>query len=226
MENHWNERRKTVLAMLLTISGGYMDAYSYLVRGEVFATGQTGNMVLFSINLMQGSFLRAMQYAVPVMFFATGVFFSKVLFYQMFHENMRRWQQGILLFEVGIFFVIGLTPVTVPDVLVNSAIGICAALQFCGFNRLGYNAPFSSVFCTGNLKSCFESVYMGVIRNDPVELSKARHYLGIITSFVTGVVLGVFIIRYAAEYGAFGLCAILLMCLFYVSKVDFAHNPQ
>ena len=35
------------LGILLALSGGFMDAYSYLARGQVFANAQTGNMLLF-----------------------------------------------------------------------------------------------------------------------------------------------------------------------------------
>ena len=38
------------IMILLTLSGGFMDAYSYLCRGEVFANAQTGNILLFGVN--------------------------------------------------------------------------------------------------------------------------------------------------------------------------------
>ena len=44
------------VAAFLAFSGGVMDAYSYLVRGGVFANAQTGNLLLFGINLTSGSF--------------------------------------------------------------------------------------------------------------------------------------------------------------------------
>ena len=34
------------LGILLALSGGFMDAYSYIGRGGVFANAQTGNMLL------------------------------------------------------------------------------------------------------------------------------------------------------------------------------------
>ena len=39
------------LGVLLAISGGMMDAYSYMARGKVFANAQTGNMLLFGVYL-------------------------------------------------------------------------------------------------------------------------------------------------------------------------------
>ncbi len=40
------------IMILLTLSGGFMDAYSYLCRGEVFANAQTGN-ILCSVLICQ-----------------------------------------------------------------------------------------------------------------------------------------------------------------------------
>lgn len=44
------------LGMLLAVSGGFMDAYSYIERDQVFANAQTGNMLLFGVNLSEGNF--------------------------------------------------------------------------------------------------------------------------------------------------------------------------
>ena len=44
-----------VVNLVLALSGGCMDAYSYLYRGEVFANAQTGNMLLFGVNAAEKS---------------------------------------------------------------------------------------------------------------------------------------------------------------------------
>ena len=44
-----------MLMILLTISGGLQDAYSYFVRGEVFSNAQTGNIVLMSTYVAKPS---------------------------------------------------------------------------------------------------------------------------------------------------------------------------
>jgi uncharacterized membrane protein YoaK (UPF0700 family) len=38
-----------IIAVFFTLAGGFMDAYSYLARGHVFANAQTGNIVLFAV---------------------------------------------------------------------------------------------------------------------------------------------------------------------------------
>ena len=39
------------LGIVLAMAGGFMDAYSYLCRGQVFANAQTKNILLMGINL-------------------------------------------------------------------------------------------------------------------------------------------------------------------------------
>ena len=57
----------------LTFSGGLQDAYSYCMRGKVFANAQTGNIVLLSQHICDGDFRSVMHYLVPLVFFALGV---------------------------------------------------------------------------------------------------------------------------------------------------------
>ncbi|MDD7764792.1 MAG: YoaK family protein [Peptoniphilaceae bacterium] len=51
-----------------------MDAYSYLLRGEVFANAQTGNMLLFGVYASKGNLTMCLKYALPISFFTFGIF--------------------------------------------------------------------------------------------------------------------------------------------------------
>lgn len=68
-----------MLMILLTISGGLQDAYSYFVRGEVFSNAQTGNIVLMSTYVAKGNWHRALHYLIPVLAFAMGIFIAERL---------------------------------------------------------------------------------------------------------------------------------------------------
>ena len=67
------------LGMLLAISGGFMDAYSYIERGHVFANAQTGNILLFGVNLSEGNFKMAIHYFLPVLAFALGIALAEIV---------------------------------------------------------------------------------------------------------------------------------------------------
>ena len=49
-----------LLGALLAVAGGFFDAYTYLCRGGVFANAQTGNIVLFGLELAQREWIRAL----------------------------------------------------------------------------------------------------------------------------------------------------------------------
>lgn len=56
-------------AALLALSGGLLDAYTYLCRGGVFANAQTGNMVLLAIRAAEGKWQEAGRYLIPILAF-------------------------------------------------------------------------------------------------------------------------------------------------------------
>ena len=66
-------RERTALGLVVICAGGLMDAYSYLMRGGVFATGQTGNVVLLAIHLAQLDWLGVARYLAPIIAFVIGI---------------------------------------------------------------------------------------------------------------------------------------------------------
>jgi uncharacterized membrane protein YoaK (UPF0700 family) len=46
------------IASVFASVGGYLDAYSYLARGHVFANAQTANVVLFGVRAAAGNWAR------------------------------------------------------------------------------------------------------------------------------------------------------------------------
>ena len=49
--------------ILLTLSGGLQDAYTYFGRDGVFANAQTGNIVLLGTHVAAGQWSLALRYA-------------------------------------------------------------------------------------------------------------------------------------------------------------------
>ena len=61
------------VGLLLALAGGILDSYTYLNRGQVFATAETGNLVLLGIHLAQGELGRVLSCLFPILAFALGV---------------------------------------------------------------------------------------------------------------------------------------------------------
>ena len=58
-----------ITGLILCFAGGFLDAYTYITRGGVFANAQTGNIILLSIGLARGEGTAALRYLVPVAVF-------------------------------------------------------------------------------------------------------------------------------------------------------------
>ena len=92
------------VGILLAISGGLMDAYSYLYRGQVFANAQTGNVLLFSVHLSKGEWEEALHYAFPIAAFLCGVALACFLCYFGRRFVRLHWQQICVLLEAAVLF--------------------------------------------------------------------------------------------------------------------------
>lgn len=195
--------------MLITMVGGMMDAYSYVMRGQVFATGQTGNFVLVAVRLMQGEYLRMLQALTPIVSFWIGVFLAQHLLHRVLGENPVRWRRNVLLLEMGLLFLVGWIPEGAPHIYSNTVISLTAAMQFCCFRNFGENAAYATVFCTGNMRSCAEMYYQGLVLRDRESLKKAHGYGGILLSFFAGACLGVFLCGVFREKSIWCACGLL-----------------
>lgn len=176
--------------MMLASVGGFMDVYSYTVRGNVFATGQTGNFVLVAIQLIEKNYGEMFHALVPIVSFWIGVFISWHLFYSYFKEKHLLWKRGTLVIEIVILFVTGLIPSSYPHIIANALVSFAASFQFCAFRKFGNTDAYASVFCTGNMRSCADNYYQGFIRKDKQCLKKAFNYSYILISFFVGAALG------------------------------------
>ena len=177
--------------ILLSLAGGLMDSYSYLARGGVFATGQTGNFVCIAVRLAQGNGMQALNHVVPIVFFFLGIFLAQHLHYIKGGVLNPAWKRTVLLVEAAVFLVVGFLPAAVPDMIANALISFAASMQYVCFNKLEYNGTYATVFATGNLRYCAETMHRAIFYRDQEAARKCFRYMIVLAAFFAGVVLGV-----------------------------------
>ena len=83
-----NEKKQTVsgniheslcVALILALLGGFLDAYTFILKNGVFANAQTGNLILLSVSLFNGEYDRVPQYLLPIVFFSLGILLSEYI---------------------------------------------------------------------------------------------------------------------------------------------------
>ena len=60
----WESRE---VGVLLALVGGFLESYTYLLHGGVFANAQTGNMVLLKLSLAHQEWGQVFYYLVPIL---------------------------------------------------------------------------------------------------------------------------------------------------------------
>lgn len=201
---------------LLALAGGFLDAYTYLSRGGVFANAQTGNMVLLGIRLAERNWSGAARYLIPIFAFAAGVLLAEWIQHKLKHRTDVHWRQAVLLLEIVLLLAIGFVPDGDWNGAVNIAVSFVCALQveaFCTMHGLAY----ATTMCTGNLRSGTESLFLYLQTKNRVLLQNGMKYYAIILIFILGAVLGVFLTGWMAERAVWvpaGLLVLVFLLLF------------
>ncbi len=216
MEKHLKDRKpvqmsESLIAItFLALSGGLQDAYTYVARGGVFANAQTGNIVLLSVNLLEGNGAKVLHYLIPLLFFATGIMAAELI--RTYCCSMKRlhWRQVVVLAEIVLLFFVGLLPADI-RVLANSIVSFTCAMQVQAFRKIdGYG--FSSTMCIGNLRSGVEALYAWHMTRDQQVLKKAGRYFTVIFLFAVGAGLGGLMIPYLGAHTIWISCILLTIC--------------
>ena len=119
----WQTSESITVGLFLALSGGFMDAYSYINRGKVFANAETGNIILMTLKICEGKFLESVNYLIPITSFAIGVAISEIIKRRKEKINMIHWRQIPLLLEIVAFIVVAFLPQDM-NKIANSIISI------------------------------------------------------------------------------------------------------
>ncbi|MGM9999385.1 MAG: YoaK family protein [Candidatus Bruticola sp.] len=180
-----NNNEHISAACLLSLAGGFLDVYSYLFRGEVFANAVTGNMVFCGLHMASGEWNQCIKYVVAIVAYACGVLVSELLRHKISCAHKIGWHQTILFLEICCLSFIIFIPKGELDYLVNALIAFVCAMQVETFRRVN-GLPFASTMCTGNLRSSSEALFKYLLYKDKKELNKVYHYGAIIGCFIAG----------------------------------------
>ncbi|HIW94358.1 MAG TPA: DUF1275 domain-containing protein [Candidatus Flavonifractor merdipullorum] len=194
------------LGAVLALAGGFLDAYTYLVRGKVFANAETGNMVLLGVNLLNGQWEKALGYVAPILAFAIGVVVAEAIKKRV-QERSLHWRQISLLAEMVILLVVCFLPQSMNNAA-NVAVAFVCAVQVESFRKVHGNA-FATTMCTGNLRSGTERLWQFLQSGKRESLTQAGRYYGIIFFFIVGAALGSFTSGILAERAVFVPCLLL-----------------
>ena len=177
-----------ILGVVLTLAGGFQDAYSYNCRGQVFANAQTGNIVLLGQNIASGNFQNALHYLFPLLAFLAGVYLSEWVRELCKSFQKLHWRQIVLACEIVMLAIAGLLPQSL-NVVSNVLMSFACAMQVDSFRKFR-GIPCATTMCIGNMRSGTELLCRYHITKDPELKRKSLHYYFIILVFAIGAAIG------------------------------------
>lgn len=194
------------IGIILACVGDFLDAYSYLCRGGVFANAQTGNIVLFGMNIAAGKASSSVRYLLPILAFCVGIIIAQWMKNVLSSDAKIHWRQITTLLEILILLGVYFIPQSERlNLATNVMVSLACALQVQSFKKMNGNA-FATTMCTGNLRSAVEHLYLARSKKSRVHFDRSIQYFGVIAFFIVGAALGTFLI------GLFGLKSILFPC--------------
>ena len=176
------------LGILLALSGGFMDAYSYMCRGKVFANAQTGNILLLGINISERNWHMALHYLVPVLAFAIGIALADLVKIRTKDLTLLHWRQISVFCEAVILLSVSFIPQDF-NLVANALTSLACGIQVESFRKIHGNG-IATTMCIGNLRSGTAALSMYLRDKKKEQLRQAGYYFGVILAFAIGAGIG------------------------------------
>lgn len=205
-QTQYHKSEALLIGCILAFSGGYMDAYTYLFRDEVFANAQTGNMILFAIHMFEGNWTLSLSYLWPVLFFVLGITMAHGLSARFKPRRYIHWQQMALIVEIVILGIVGFISVEL-NLLANSMVSFACGIQVQSFRRIKGN-NLATTMCIGNIRSGTDFLCSYWHSKEKQFLNRSLIYYGIVSVFILGATFGNVMVK------ALGQAAIFLSPVF------------
>ena len=211
------------VAILLSAAGGFLDAFTWIGHGQVFANAQSGNIVLLGLDIAQFNWLDASRRFLPIIAFVGGVFCADFI-----RLAIRRGRAQVsvlsLCFEVCFLLLVAITPNGTPDMVVVMGVSFLAAMQGTNFNKFE-RWSFSSVTMTSNLRRVAQSFYAdGTFSWRNGNMWQGVKFASVVFSFCCGAGVGGVLTAKFGEPAAAGGALILALAVLELVKTDVRHK--
>ena len=200
-------------ALILTLTGGYLDAYTYYARGGVFANAQTGNIIKLGLRMAEGRFSACLNYLIPICAFTLGVTAVLVIESVFRRFSIRYIRRMVILAEIIAFAAAAFVPLAEEtNIIANTLVSFGCAMQMEAFRSFGGEVIATTV-STGNLRKAIEYLYKAFTRKKAEDLSSALRCIVIVFVFIGGVFLGAVLTPHLSALSILVPCALLAVLL-------------
>jgi uncharacterized membrane protein YoaK (UPF0700 family) len=214
-----------VVSVLLSVVGGYLDAYTYLLMGGVFANAQTGNVVLLAVALLELPTLTFLKFLFPILAFVVGVVIAEGVRQVPLLQVRFRGVLVVVVLELVVLGALGVFARALSPWTVTVVVSLVAGVQASSFKKVK-QSPYATTMVTGNIRSVTELVVQFFTSHDRKALAQARTYLVIVAAFVAGACAGALAsLRYGTP-AIFACCGLMAVVAILIAVTSFSSVPK
>jgi uncharacterized membrane protein YoaK (UPF0700 family) len=205
--------------VLLGIAGGYLDAFTFVAHGGVFANAQTGNVVLLAVDAARGDMAGALAHVPPLIAFVLGVAAAETLTHPRIAPVARRPVRVALVVEIAVLLIVGAVPTWFASSAVVLAVAFVAALQNATFGTVR-EWSVNTTMTTGNLRTAARATHRAVFRHDVEAARQARTFGLVVLSFLIGAGIGALVAELVGNMAAWGAALLIVagLALFFLDE--------
>ena len=207
------------LIVVLAVAGGFLDAFTFVAHGGVFANAQTGNVVLLGVAAAHGDVAGAVRHIPPLIAFVLGVAAAETLTHPRIAPLVRRPVRVVLVIEIAVLLAVGAIPTPIASTVVVLAVAFVAALQNATFGTVR-DWSVNTTMTTGNLRTAARATYRAVFRHDADAASQARTFGLVVLSFLIGAGVGALVAELVGNMAAWGAALLIVtgLALFFLDE--------
>jgi uncharacterized membrane protein YoaK (UPF0700 family) len=181
---------RLAVAAVLAASGGFLDGFTYLGHGHVFANAMTGNVVILGINAATGHWNQAIAHVYPIAAFLMGVAVAQVFHVPRVQQHVPHATLASLALEIFFLGIGGCFAPEFASTFLVLGISFVAALQSSTF-RLAGKWSYNSTMTTGNLRIFSEALFQILFgTRDTDSADKVKVFGTLCATFLAGAVAG------------------------------------
>ena len=199
------------VALLLTAGNGLLDVYTLVLHG-VFATAQTGNVVLLFGSIVRPITSDPLDHLWPILAFMVGVLSANLMRSPPLSGWLRFPVRFALGLQVVLLLVVALLPPGAPALASTLLISAGAGLQL-GLFRLARSNAYITIATTGNLLRLTESAVAAVRTRRSEDAALVRFYLAIVAAFIVGAMAGAMLVYLCGRFAIWFVIGLVSLAL-------------
>ena len=184
-----------LIASLLALTGGYLDAYTWIVH-RAFANAQTANLVFLWVYATAAEWGKALHYVPPLFAFVLGVIMASCL--RKFTPH--RAPEISVATEIVLLFIIAILHNRLPGVAGTLGLSFVAAFQTASFPKVeGWS--YSSVMATSNFRYTIEALFAAFAGSPEARPFRRSYVFGAMcVAFGVGAAIGAVMTEVTCAY--------------------------